>query len=593
MIRWWKLKNDEVREEFRRSVVERMANAHEVTTENVEEWWEETAGLIRSCGEEVCGRSSGKKKPGLESWWWNEETDKAVREKEDRLKMWKRTRDDDDRNEYKRAKGAAKKVVARVKAEAIEELYANLETSEGQKDIYRIAAARDRAGKDIGQMRTIKSATGDVLMRDEDIRERWVQCFSWLMNEENPRVETEEREPNQGLTAPINEAETERALKGMKSGKAVGSDEIPAEVWKCLGWFGVVTLCKLFNSIMITDTIPSAWRDSVLVPIFKEKGDIQECKNYIGIKLLTHTFKIWERVLDRRVRECTDIHESQFGFMPGRSTTDATFILKQTIEQYREGQKDICVTFIDLEKAYDRVPREEIWRTMRERLVPEKYVKLVQDMYTGCRTKVRTIAGESSKFNVEVGLHQGSALSPYLFLILMDVLTERVRKEAPKSMLFADDIVLCGDKDVDMTEYLESWRKALEERGMRVSRPKTQFIDFSFEQNAQGNRTQVKILGEEVERVTHFKYLGTSIEEEGGMETEIAKRVGAGWMNWKKCSGVLCDKKMPVKLNVTCALQARFKLNKDPTSAIRKCNLSSLQNVTCAHYCEINMCPVI
>ena len=101
---------------------------------------------------------------------------------------------------------------------------------EGQKDIYRIAAARDRAGKDIGQMRTIKSATEDVLMRNEDIRERWGQYFSWLMNEENPRVETEEREPNQGLTAPINEAETERALKGMKSGKAGGSDKIPAEV---------------------------------------------------------------------------------------------------------------------------------------------------------------------------------------------------------------------------------------------------------------------------------------------------------------------------------------------------------------------------
>ena len=83
---------------------------------------------------------------------------------------------------------------------------------------------------------------------------------------------------------------------------------------------------------------------------------------------------------------------------------------------------------------------------------------------------------------------------------------------------------------------------------MRVSRPKTQFMEFSFEQNDQGNRPQLKILGEEVERVTHFKYLGTSIEEEGGMETEIAKRVGAGWMNWKKCSGVLCDKRMPVKL---------------------------------------------
>ena len=70
-----------------------------------------------------------------------------MREMEDRLNMWKRTGEDDDRNKYKRAKGAAKKVVARVKAEAIEKLYANRETSEGQEDIYRIAAPRDRAGR--------------------------------------------------------------------------------------------------------------------------------------------------------------------------------------------------------------------------------------------------------------------------------------------------------------------------------------------------------------------------------------------------------------------------------------------------------------
>ena len=113
------------------------------------------------------------------------------------------------------------------------------------------------------------------------------------------------------------------------------------EVWKCLGQLGVVTLCKLFNRIMTTECIPSAWRNSILVPIFKEKGDVQECNNYRGIKLLTHTFKIWEKVVDRRLRERTEIHESQFGFMPGRSTTDAIFILKQTIEKHREGQKDI------------------------------------------------------------------------------------------------------------------------------------------------------------------------------------------------------------------------------------------------------------
>ena len=126
----------------------------------------------------------------------------------------------------------------------------------------------------------------------------------------------------------------------------------------------------------------------------------------MSVKLGTHTFKIWEMVVDRRLRECTDIRESQFGFMPGRSTTDAIFILKQILEKHREGQKDIRVTFI--EKDYDRVPTEEIWRCTRERNVPETYVKLIQDMYRGCKTKVRSAAGESDSFNVDVGLHQGS-----------------------------------------------------------------------------------------------------------------------------------------------------------------------------------------
>ena len=62
----------------------------------------------------------------------------------------------------------------------------------------------------------------------------------------------------------------------------------------------------------------------------------------------------------------------------------------------------------------------------------------------------------------------------------MDVLTEGVRKEVPESMMFAGDIVLCGGRKVDMTEYLDTLRKSLEERGMRVSRPKTQYIWISI-----------------------------------------------------------------------------------------------------------------
>ena len=76
-----------MKENFRRCVVDILSNGIEVMTTNVDEWWEETARQIRTCGEEICGRSSGKKKPGLESWWWNEETEKAVMEKAEDLEM--------------------------------------------------------------------------------------------------------------------------------------------------------------------------------------------------------------------------------------------------------------------------------------------------------------------------------------------------------------------------------------------------------------------------------------------------------------------------------------------------------------------------
>ena len=100
-----------------------------------------------------------------------------------------------------------------MKAEAIEGLYDQLETVERQQEIYRIAATRDRPGKDICQIRNVKSATGDVLMKDDEIKERWGQYFNMLMNKENQRVETEERDPNQAMTRNISEEETETALK--------------------------------------------------------------------------------------------------------------------------------------------------------------------------------------------------------------------------------------------------------------------------------------------------------------------------------------------------------------------------------------------
>ena len=89
----------------------------------------------------------------------------------------------------------------------------------------------------------------------------------------------------------------------------------------------------------------------MIIPIYKEKGDIQDCGNYRGIKPMSHTMKIWERIIDRRLREETTIGDEQFGFMPGRGTTDAIFAVRQLTEKHQEKQKELHMVFIDLKRC--------------------------------------------------------------------------------------------------------------------------------------------------------------------------------------------------------------------------------------------------
>ncbi|KAK3570860.1 hypothetical protein QTP86_029399 [Hemibagrus guttatus] len=255
-------------------------------------------------------------------------------------------RTEENRQEYKELQRRVKREVSNAKQKAYDELYTRLDTREGQKDLYRLARQRDRDGKDVQQV--IKDRDERVLTSEESVQRRWKEYFEELMNEENEREKRVEGVNSVEQKADkIRKDEVRKALKRMKSEKAVGPDDIPVEVWKCLGEAAVEFLTSLFN-----------------------------------------------RVLERMVR----VH---------------------------------CV-FVDLEKAYDRVPREELWYCMRKSGVAEKYVRVVQDMYEKNRTVVRCAVGQTEEFNVEVGLHQGSALSPFLFAIVMDQLSEELKVPEPQ-----------------------------------------------------------------------------------------------------------------------------------------------------------------
>ena len=98
------------------------------------------------------------------------------------------------------------------------------------------------------------------------------------------------------------------------------------------------------------------------------------------------------------------------------------------------------MVFVDLEKAYDT--REVLWRCMRKQNIPEGYIRLVQDMYQGASTRMKSKRGMSKHFEVGIGLHKGSALSPFLFIMLVDTISQDVRTELPWELLYADDLAI-------------------------------------------------------------------------------------------------------------------------------------------------------
>ncbi|RZB79100.1 DnaJ-like subfamily C member 7 isoform B [Glycine soja] len=334
-IKWWHLKGEK-QGIFQQKIWEGWCGQSQGSANDM---WNKTSQEIIKVAKETLGESRGFGPRGKESWWWNESVQSKVRVKKECFKEWSRCRNSETWDKYKIARNETKKAVSEARAQAFDGLYQALGTRDGERSIYRLAKGRERKTRDLDHVKCVKDEEGKVLVHEKDIKERWKVYFHNLFNDgygyDSSSLDTREEDRNYKYYRRIQKQEVKEALKRMSNGKAVGPDNIPIEVWKTLGDRGFEWLTKLFNEIMRSKRMPEEWRRSTLVPIYKNKGDIQNCANYRGIKLMSHTMKLWERVIERRLRKETQVTENQFGFMPGRSTMEAIYLLRRVMEQYR------------------------------------------------------------------------------------------------------------------------------------------------------------------------------------------------------------------------------------------------------------------
>jgi hypothetical protein len=222
---------------------------------------------------------------------------------------------------------------------------------------------------------------------------------------------------------------------------------------------------------------------------------------------MSHTKKLWDRVIEHRMRGMTHITMNKFGFMPERSTMEAIFLVRQVMEWYKEQKKDLHIVFIDLEKAYDKIPRNHMWWALDKHKVPIMYVTLIKDMYDKVVTSVRTTDGDTNVFLINIGLHQGSALSPYLFALVIDEVTRDIQGDIPWCMLFVNDVVLVDERREGVNRKLELWRQTLELKGFRISKTKTKYMrcDLGTTISEDGD---VSLGGQVVPKKNTFHYLG-------------------------------------------------------------------------------------
>nr|VZI43743.1 unnamed protein product [Spirometra erinaceieuropaei] len=392
------------------------------------------------------------------------------------------------------------------------------------------------------------SADASTLLTEKtQILQRWAEHFQGVLNRPSvisdaaiaclPQVET-----NVDLDLPPSMQETIRAVQQLSSGKAPGSDAIPAEeMWR-------------------QGEVPQDFKYATIVHLYKRKGNRQVCDNHRGISLLNIAGKIFARILLNRLNNHLEqglLPESQCGFRRHRGTTDMIFAARQLQENCQEMRTHLYSTFVDLTKAFDTVNREGLWKIMQKFGCPGRFTQMVRQLHDGMMARVTDNGAVSEAFAVTNGVKQGCVLAPTLFSLLFSVmLIDAYRDERPgiriayrtdghllnhrrmnfqsrvstatvHELLFADDCALNTTLEEEMQRSMDLFSAACENFGLVINTQKTVVMHQPPPNPATAPNAppQINVNGTQLQVVENFPYLCSTLSRNTKIDDEVANRI--------------------------------------------------------------------
>jgi hypothetical protein len=184
---------------------------------------------------------------------------------------------------------------------------------------------------------------------------------------------------------------------------------------------------------------------------------------------------------------------------------------------------------------------------LQKHKVSTKYITLIKDMYDNVVTSVRTSGRDTNNFSINIGMHQRSTLSPYLFALVMDEVTRDMYDGISWCMLFAHNVVLVDESRIGVNEKLKLWRQTLKAKDFKLSRSKIKYMKYDFSATRH-EEMDVRLDVHEVPKKDTFHYLGSMLQNDGDIDEDVSHRIKAAWLKWRQVSGVLCDPRVSLKL---------------------------------------------